>query len=70
MVPITRRASYLKNMLYFLINNKPILISSMLTAGIVQDRFVGEAVEGEGGEEEITGGYFLQLLLLVLLPPG
>ena len=42
-------------MLYFLINNKPILISSMLAAGIVQDRFVGEAVEGE---EETTGGYF------------
>ena len=41
-------------MLYFLINNKPILISSMLAAGIVQDRFVGEAVEGEGGEEEAT----------------
>ena len=45
-------------MLYFLINNKPILISSMLGDGIVQDRFVGEAVEGEGGEEEKTGGYF------------
>ena len=30
----------------------------MLAAGIVQDRFVGEAVEGEGGEEETTGGYF------------
>ena len=38
--------------------NKPILISSMLAAGIVQDRFAGEAVEGEGGEEETTGGYF------------
>ena len=45
-------------MLYFLINNKPILISSMLAADIVQDRFVGEVVEGEGGEEETTGGYF------------
>ena len=45
-------------MLYFLINNKPILISSMLAAVIVQDRFVGEAVEGEGSEEETTGGYF------------
>ena len=42
-------------MLYFLINNK---ISCMLAAGIVQDRFVEEAVEGEGGEEETTGGYF------------
>ena len=30
----------------------------MLAAGIVRDRFVGEAVEGEGGEEETTGGYF------------
>ena len=29
----------------------------MLAAGIVQDRFVGEAVEGEAGEEETTGGY-------------
>ena len=36
-------------MLYFLITNKPILISSMLAAGIVHDRFVGEAVEGKGG---------------------
>ena len=45
-------------MLNFLIKNKPILISSMLAAGIVQDRFVGETVEGEGGEEETTGGYF------------
>ena len=30
----------------------------MLAAGIVQDTFAGEAVEGEGGEEETTGGYF------------
>ena len=45
-------------MLYFLINNKPILIRSMLAAGIVQDTFAGEAVENEGGEEETTGGYF------------
>ena len=45
-------------MLYFFINNKPILISSMLAAGIVQDTFVGEAGEGEGGEEETTGGDF------------
>ena len=45
-------------MLYFLINNKAILIHSMLAAGIVQDTFAGEAVEGEGGEEETTGGYF------------
>ena len=57
-------------MLYFLINNKPILISSMLAAGIVQDRFVGEAVEGEGGEERLLEATFLLLLLLVLLPPG
>ena len=47
-----------QDMLYFFINNKPILIRSMLAAGIVQDTFVGEAVEGEGGEEETTGGYF------------
>ena len=44
--------------LYFLINNEPILIRSMLAAGIVQDTFAGEAVEGEGSEEETTGGYF------------
>ena len=30
----------------------------MLAAGIVQDMFAGEAVEGKGGEEETTGGYF------------
>ena len=36
-------------MLYFLINNKQILVHSMLAAGIVQDTFSGEAVEGKGG---------------------
>ena len=30
------------------------MIHSMLAAGIVQDKFVGEAIEGEGGEEETT----------------
>ena len=45
-------------MLYFLIYNKPILIRSMLAAGTVQDTLAGEAGEGEGGEEETTGGYF------------
>ena len=41
MVPITRRASSPnKKMLYFLINNKPILIRSMLAAGIVQERLL------------------------------
>ena len=40
-------------MLYFLIN-KPILIRSMLAAGIVQIKVVGEAIQGEGGEEETT----------------
>ena len=35
--------------------NKPILIRSMLAAGIVQDTFAGEAGEGKGGEEETTG---------------
>ena len=44
--------------MYFLINNKPKLIRSMLDAGIVQDAFAGGAGEGEGGEEETTGGYF------------
>ena len=29
----------------------------MQAAGIVQDTFVEEAGEGEGGEEETTGGY-------------
>ena len=45
-------------MLYFLINNKPILIRSKLAASIVQNTFAREAVENEGGEEETTGGYF------------
>ena len=40
-----------------IINNEPILTST-LAAGIVQDMFAGEAREGEGGEEETTGGYF------------
>ena len=44
-------------MFYFLINTKPILIRSMLVAGIVQDTFAGVAVEVEGGKEETTGGY-------------
>ena len=54
----------------------------MLVAGVVQDTFVGEAVEGEGrssdtfageavqgegGEEKTTRGYFY-CYLLVLLP--
>ena len=43
-------------MWYFHKNNKPILIRSMLAAGIVQDTFAGEAEEGEGGEEEMTEG--------------
>ena len=51
-------ASLTKKMLYFLINNKPILIRSKLTASIVQNTFAREAVEKEGGEEETTGGYF------------
>ena len=29
----------------------------MLSAGIVQDTFSGEAVDGEGDEEETIGGY-------------
>ena len=39
-------------------NNEPILISSTLAAGIVQDTFAGETGEGEGGKEETTGVYF------------
>ena len=54
--------------LTYAVFSKAILIRSMLAAGVVQDTFVGEAVEGKGGEEETTGGYFLVLLLLVLLP--
>ena len=30
----------------------------MLVAVIVQDTFAGEAVDGEGGEKETTGGCF------------
>ena len=45
-------------MLYFLINNKPKLIRSILATGIVQDTFAGEAGEGKAGEEEMTGGYY------------
>ena len=47
-----------KKMMYFLIIDKPILIRSRLTAGIVQDTFAGESGEGEGGEEEMTGDTF------------
>ena len=83
MVPITRRASSPNIMLYFLINNKAILIRSMLAAGVVQDTFVGEAVEGEGRSpghvcwrsctrrrrrREDYWRLLLLLFLLVLLP--
>ena len=54
MVPITRRASSSNKICCIFFNNKPILVHSMLAAGIVQDTFAGEAVEGEGGEEETT----------------
>ena len=37
------------------INNERILTRSTLAAGTVQDTFTGEA---EGGDEEMTGGYF------------
>ena len=56
--PLQGELAPLKKMLYFLINNKPNLIRSMLAAGIIQDTFAGEAGEGEGGEEDTTGGYF------------
>ena len=69
-------------MLYFLINNKAILIRSMLAAGVV-DTFVGEAVEDEGRSpghvfwksctrrrrtSEDYWRLLLSLFLLVLLP--
>ena len=50
------------------LNTKPMLIRSMLTAGIVQDKVAGEAWDSEGGEEETTWRLLLLLLLLVLLP--
>ena len=51
MVPITRRASSSNKICgIFLLINEPKLICSML------DTFAGEAVEGEGGEEETTRG--------------
>ena len=83
MVPITRRASSPNIMLYFLINNKAMLIRSMLAAGVVQNAFVGEAVEDEGRSpghvywrsctrrrrrRRDYWRLFLQLFLLVLLP--
>ena len=40
----------------------------MLAAGIVQDTFAGEAVEGEGGEEETAGGYFYCYFYRYILP--
>ena len=40
----------------------------MLAAGIVQDTFAGEAVEGEGGEEETAGGYFYCYFYWYILP--
>ena len=43
------------------------MIRSMLAAGIVQDTFAGETVEGEGGEEEITGGKFIMDDMVTLL---
>ena len=42
------------------------LLTSTLAAGIVQDTFAGEAEEGEGGEEETTGGYFYRSWLEIL----
>ena len=46
------RAAQTKN------SSEPILIHSTQAAGRVQDSCVGEAGEGERGEEEMTGGYF------------
>ena len=56
--PLQGELALLTNNMYFLINNKSILIRSMLAAGIVQDTFAGEAGEGEGSEQEMTGDYF------------
>ena len=47
--PLQGELAPIKKKWYFLINNKPILIRSMLAAGIVQDTFAGEAEEGKGG---------------------
>ena len=55
MFPLQGELAPLTKMVVF---NNPVLIHSMLAAGIVQDTFAGEAGEGEGGEEETTGGYF------------
>ena len=52
MVPITRQASSPNKQCCIF------LLIIMLASGIVQDMFAGEAGEGEGGEEETTGGYF------------
>ena len=55
MAPITRESAALGPPPK-LVNNEPILIHSTQAAGIVRDTFVGEAGEGKGGEEEMTGG--------------
>ena len=52
--------STLTQTIVFYNNNEPhliilLILTSTLAAGIVQDTFAGE---GEGGEEETTGGYF------------
>ena len=45
-------------MLILIILNKmnQLIRSTQQPAGIVQDTFTGEAEEGEGGKEEMTGG--------------
>ena len=53
-------------MLIIHINNEPILIHSTQVADIVQYMFAGEAGEGEGDEEEMTGGSFYHYLPLWL----
>ena len=58
MVPITRRERVAVTKKKILINGEPILIHYMQAAGIVQDIFAGEARQGEGDKEEMTGGYF------------
>ena len=66
--PLQGELAQVTKYVYFLIKNKPILVHSMLAAGIVQDTIAGEAVEGEGGEEETTGGYFYCYLYWYILP--
>ena len=63
--PLQGELTQVSKYVYFLIKNKSILVHSMLAAGIVQDTIAGE---GEGGEEETTGGYFYCYFYWYILP--